>query len=1637
MIQCFVENKTRFASGWRTWMAMLMLVLAAPVAKAEVCSEQRARTVAYNFCVNQGKCSSTGGATALKSVSDKFGFTDLYIFNLPDNGGFVIVAGDDCLHPIIGYGFESSLTSVGINMRSWLENCERLTRKAQSDQLTPTTLVANEWAALEMERKDGVGDADDDNDGVVGTNYPGGIPALMSTRWNQAPLYNDSCPYDAGAHTRVVTGCVATAMAQVMAYWKRPLVGMGSHSYYHGLYGTLSANFGNTYYDWANMPYQLDNSSTHAEIRAEAQLVYHCGVAVEMGYGVGGSSAFVVNYGDTNWACAENALRRYFRFKPSLHSIYEANMNSAQQWLDSMKYEFNMGRPVVFAGYQSSGGHAFVLDGYDAFDRVHVNWGWGGMGDGYFALSPLPMYSVDAQAVVGIVPEGVLYGNKNFFNVAEEGFDDTLTIFTNNLSTAGWTAYSNRDWITVSPTSGAGGGASAVISIHADSNGTGENRSGNVIVRQGTDSINIPIVQYGYNGEDQILPPDDTIYMDQFVTGDVHVDTIIPGVHYTIMDPGGEGPYPMNCNSMHHLVSSQRTTLIMDVDYDIQQGSDWLRIYDNDHDEIQITNYQGCDSNQRVVCYSGHAFLSFHSDTYTPHQGYVIRIYACDTFEAEVRNIISVVSGTNTITLSWIDTSEADQWRIKWGTDFRNLDQYREVVERRAIFTNLDLDNNQYYFRVYNNAGAADTGNLCLSRLAVGAPDQSEGCPGSPIKDVEFVQILNHSATLRWKDMSISSDSALHWKVRYGTDPASLDSMAETDTNYIRLTGLANNTQYFFRIYNNTISHDSASACFLMKIQNFTTLECLWDSMDIRNVTTSNVTGHSMDVSWDDYGSGTQWTLIVFKGDTSSTYQTSTPFLHIDSLEPGQYYDIVIYNNTGQTDTMQCQQHHGIQTICDDTVAACVNFTDFSSCLTEPYTGTYDNPTSWPGYVDYGIDNPDSRHTVIYENAADSLTGNLLMMIPPDGIASVWLGNPNAGGQAEAVTYLYRVDTTVNDLLILKYAAVLENPNHTYSEQPRFTMHIVDSEDQPIDDSCYYFDFVSDSTLGWNVHNHVLWKDWTNVGIDLTPLHGQTIKIKLATRDCNQGSHFGYAYYVLTCSNKAITADLCGSSPHNTFRAPKGFAYRWYNNDNPTQTLSTVDTLTVDTAGDYRCTLSPIGSTSGRCSFDMTCRAGYRFPHAQLSYTFTDTVDCQQKIEFTNLSEVTNDIEHTIPLGETTDEVLWDFGDGDTTSEPNPSRFFPLGEYDVTLYGSINNFACIDTVVTHIVVTPVCPEYDTVYQTICEGDTFNFHGDTILTSGFHLHSDGFWRHVVDLTVLPDSYTHLTDTIVQNSLPYTWNDISITIDSIAAELETAPYHSTFNLYYATDNYLGCDSLVDLALCIWHNRQSQTDTTICPEELPLQWNGLTLPDSCTATAQLLTTHGADSAAHITLGLFDSPHAEMEISPEIVTLDNYNEVHLKDVSTGSIARIWTLPDLTDDRIAWVYSYPIPDDSVIVQLTAISDQGCVDTTSRSIYFLNPTIYAPNIFSPSISENPNPSTSEYSNNRFQIICKNVIELDVHIYNRWGMHIHSWTGPDGYWDGTSGGDLCPQGAYVWIATYRTADAPRIKRTIKGTVTLLR
>jgi PKD repeat protein len=201
---------------------------------------------------------------------------------------------------------------------------------------------------------------------------------------------------------------VATAMSQIMRYWSYPAKGTGSSSYNSGAtYGVLSANY-NHPYRWANMPLTSPNSSD----TDLARLMSDAGISVQMNYSPSGSGAYVITADDPS-ACAQISYVNYFNYSPAIIDG-EAAFTDATAWQDTLENELNHSRPIQYVGADpSAGGHTWVCDGYDASNNFHMNWGWSGADDGWFALNNLSPggsyhFSQNIEALMGIMPPGLL-----------------------------------------------------------------------------------------------------------------------------------------------------------------------------------------------------------------------------------------------------------------------------------------------------------------------------------------------------------------------------------------------------------------------------------------------------------------------------------------------------------------------------------------------------------------------------------------------------------------------------------------------------------------------------------------------------------------------------------------------------------------------------------------------------------------------------------------------------------------------------------------------------------------------------------------------------------------------------------------------------------------------------------------------------------------------------------------------------------------------------------------------------------------------------------------------------------------------------------------------------------------------------
>ncbi len=286
-----------------------------------------------------------------------------YVFNIGNNNGFIIVSGDDRAKDILGYSDSGSfdINSLPSNFSFWLSFYKKEMQYLMSQPESVSTSSTSTSVSTRSAYATSVS------------------PLLGKIKWNQESPYNNLCPIVKDT-TRAAAGCVATAMAQVMRYYKYPVTGTGKNTYTSKtLNKQLSVNFASTTYDWGNMSETYGSSNTSAQNSAVATLVYHAGVAVNMDYGESSSAS------STNMA---KALINNFGYDPNLQ-YYMRDFYTLSEWTDIIKTELNAQRPVLYAGQSSDSGHQFVCDGYDSNGLFHFNWGWGGMSDGYYELSVL------------------------------------------------------------------------------------------------------------------------------------------------------------------------------------------------------------------------------------------------------------------------------------------------------------------------------------------------------------------------------------------------------------------------------------------------------------------------------------------------------------------------------------------------------------------------------------------------------------------------------------------------------------------------------------------------------------------------------------------------------------------------------------------------------------------------------------------------------------------------------------------------------------------------------------------------------------------------------------------------------------------------------------------------------------------------------------------------------------------------------------------------------------------------------------------------------------------------------------------------------------------------------------------------
>jgi len=321
---------------------------------AEHISQKQAQQIAQEFFAEKarflGKATCTAAsAPMLKSPSTaESRDPSFYIFNHADANAYVILASDDALPAVVGYSLTGTFDPDHMPeaLRAYLADYSRVA----------SALVSNPSAE------------------IISTKGGTAVAPLVKVKWNQDDPYNRLCPE--GRNGKSVTGCVATAIGQIMKYHEFPLKGNGTVTDSNNRSLTLGHE-----YDWANMlDTYTDGSFTDAQATAVATLLRDVGYAVKMQYSSDESSAYSSEIA--------SALVRNFNYSKDIKTLCRTAFTS-QGWVDEIRANLLRGEPVLYSGSDGPSGHQFVCDGIDANDFLHINWGWGGYSDGYFDMNIL------------------------------------------------------------------------------------------------------------------------------------------------------------------------------------------------------------------------------------------------------------------------------------------------------------------------------------------------------------------------------------------------------------------------------------------------------------------------------------------------------------------------------------------------------------------------------------------------------------------------------------------------------------------------------------------------------------------------------------------------------------------------------------------------------------------------------------------------------------------------------------------------------------------------------------------------------------------------------------------------------------------------------------------------------------------------------------------------------------------------------------------------------------------------------------------------------------------------------------------------------------------------------------------------
>jgi len=626
------------------------------------------------------------------------------------------------------------------------------------------------------------------------------------------------------------------------------------------------------------------------------------------------------------------------------------------------------------------------------------------------------------------------------------------------------------------------------------------------------------------------------------------------------------------------------------------------------------------------------------------------------------------------------------------------------------------------------------------------------------------------------------------------------------------------------------------------------------------------------------------------------------------------------------------------------------------------------------------------QQTIINAPGTDPNTNNQLSVLPPGGSSCARLGNELTNYGAERLVYPLSVNSS-NCIFTYQYAVVLEDPAHTITDQPKFTIYVVDSALHVVDPVCGVYEVSSQSGLsGWHDATHAAdgeldhWKDWTTVGIDLSAYIGQTINIVFTTFDCAQGAHFGYAYIACHCGTYLLQQQCAGSS--DILTAPPGFnTYTW-------STGETGSSITIN---------NPVNGDT------VTCNC---LSVQGCSMTLVIVLNIQP-VNFTvNSPTICSGTPAALTATGTGYTYAWSDGQNGQTISVSPTT--------TTTYtcSATASGGCSDTMHATVTVDLTTSSITSTDSVLCFGGSTGSAtaSATAGTPGFTYAWSNGQSTATATNLQVGTYTctvsdNLGCTSTVSTTVYQPADISSNLTPVD---EGCPGSCTGSITSSISGGIGP------YLYTWNNGQLTSDiSSLC---------------AGTYTVTVTDNHNCQKVINANVGTNSNILASCTAVPStgIIPLN----VNFTFTGTGATSYLWDLGDGTTSTLQdpqHIYDAAGTYNVVLIVSTGAPDN-CQDTVTITIVADLPSfLIVPNVFTPN---------GDNLNDDFHVKYQSITSFNCMIFNRWGKKIYEWSDVSKGWDGkTEGGKQCSDGVYYYILSAKGVD--NIEYDMHGTVTLLK